>query len=793
MLNIGAVNFGVDANTQGLQKAVQQLDRFQRKTDQIAKSQAKGAQATVAAMTRQESAIKRAFQQTLNLQREQRKLGASSSDIARVSNAFRKLTKEMTSGSLTQKEYTRSVDAFAAKLGRARREMKKLQDEARKNKVSKFTETIRNLESASVLAVGPLSGLGARIRALGAIFNRSTLRLAVYAASVTAALVAVGKLTQAMIQTAASFGKADARAYAATGSMKQAAVEMDFIRGTSRRLALDMDAMSLSFTRFMAASHGTELQGERSRKVFLGMAKAAAALRLDGMELTGIIRAAEQMMSKGTVQAEELRGQMGDRLPGAFLIAARAMGVTTKELNKMLKNGEVIASEFLPLFATELEKTFGKQARDNMNSYQGALNAVKNEFQIFAKVVDDKVGASGAYNTVVKSTASVLGWLAEAIDETSSVSYQLVNAITDAGDKTDSAATSALKLTKEYERLTSQIASVQSQYNILVTTADLRHALGTRQAIEEFQTLMTIIERVKKLSSDDRAQLAFDLGLDDDSIESIARTMARTQTEIDNARRALKEYFDQQREAERVAQRIENITAKTQHEIQVLRKRNEALAQGRDAYTHYTQVTEKIDNLRYELEKAGVAQEEINRLITEYGRLIQRNGELQQQTSRVSRQAGQAIMNTMEDVILGAENAKDAVKGLIRELIRLALRQAVLRPLLGSVGSALGVDLAGTRAVGGHVQAHKRYLVGETGPEIFTPPTRGTITSNRQLESNKAAVSQARGGGGGISITNYNDFTGVAGVTRTELQAGLKASEERTKNEIRQLQRRRRF
>ena len=39
-----------------------------------------------------------------------------------------------------------------------------------------------------------------------------------------------------------------------------------------------------------------------------------------------------QMASKGTVQAEELRGQLGERLPGAFKIAAAAMGVTQAEL-----------------------------------------------------------------------------------------------------------------------------------------------------------------------------------------------------------------------------------------------------------------------------------------------------------------------------------------------------------------------------------------------------------------------------------------------------------------------------
>jgi tape measure domain-containing protein len=48
----------------------------------------------------------------------------------------------------------------------------------------------------------------------------------------------------------------------------------------------------------------------------------------------GIFKALEQMLSKGNVQAEELRGQLGERLPGAIYFSAKALGVTTRELNK---------------------------------------------------------------------------------------------------------------------------------------------------------------------------------------------------------------------------------------------------------------------------------------------------------------------------------------------------------------------------------------------------------------------------------------------------------------------------
>lgn len=53
---------------------------------------------------------------------------------------------------------------------------------------------------------------------------------------------------------------------------------------------------------------------------------AGSALALSKDQMDGVFLALGQMISKGKVQAEELRGQLGERLPGAFDMAAKAMG-----------------------------------------------------------------------------------------------------------------------------------------------------------------------------------------------------------------------------------------------------------------------------------------------------------------------------------------------------------------------------------------------------------------------------------------------------------------------------------
>ncbi|MBQ3170671.1 MAG: tape measure protein, partial [Mailhella sp.] len=101
-----------------------------------------------------------------------------------------------------------------------------------------------------------------------------------------------------------------------------------------------------------------------------------------------------QMVSKGKVMAEELRGQLGERLPGAFQLAAKAMGVTTMELDKMLETGDVLADDLLPKLAVEIEKAFGAGAQQAAQGLQKNINRLRTEWEKFkASILDSELVA----------------------------------------------------------------------------------------------------------------------------------------------------------------------------------------------------------------------------------------------------------------------------------------------------------------------------------------------------------------------------------------------------------------
>lgn len=166
----------------------------------------------------------------------------------------------------------------------------------------------------------------------------------------------------------------------ATGSTAEAAEEFEFIRQESDRLGLSLRTTAREYAALAAASRGTGVEGDTTREIFIGVSEAATVLGLSAEQTGGALTAIQQIISKGTVSAEELRGQLGERLPGAFQIAARAVGVTTKELGEMLQRGEVLADDFLPKFARELRKTFSNDAEDAANGLQQEINRLSTAF-----------------------------------------------------------------------------------------------------------------------------------------------------------------------------------------------------------------------------------------------------------------------------------------------------------------------------------------------------------------------------------------------------------------------------
>ena len=199
------------------------------------------------------------------------------------------------------------------------------------------------------------------------------------------------------------------KAYATiTGSSSAAQNQLDYMYDVTQRLGLQFQGTAEAAKGFFAAGKDSALK-DHLNGIFESVSMAGSALALSKDQMDGVFLALGQMISKGKVQAEELRGQLGERLPGAFDMAAKAMDVTTAKLDDMLKKGQVTAEEMLPKLAKVLHDDFAVAAAEASQGLQGQLNRLSTEWTRFqASLLNGDAAAK-----VMKQLASGMKVLAD--------------------------------------------------------------------------------------------------------------------------------------------------------------------------------------------------------------------------------------------------------------------------------------------------------------------------------------------------------------------------------------------
>ncbi len=180
----------------------------------------------------------------------------------------------------------------------------------------------------------------------------------------------------------------------AMGSGSAAFAQADYIGSVSDRLGTSIGVARDNYSKFAVSAQLAGVSAAETGKIFESVATAMAVLGRSSEDQNLAFLAVEQMMSKGTISSEELRRQLGERLPGAVNMMADAVGVSTAELQKMLKLGELNSAEVLPKFADQLMEVFGPGLANAGRRASTNLGRLQNEMTKFYEAV----GQSGLMN-----------------------------------------------------------------------------------------------------------------------------------------------------------------------------------------------------------------------------------------------------------------------------------------------------------------------------------------------------------------------------------------------------------
>lgn len=250
----------------------------------------------------------------------------------------------------------------------------------------RFNELRREIE-ATQKALNNANGIGAGAGVLGQLAT-GLAGLGVGAA--------VGSFFKGSIDAAVEL-ETITRKLSNTLGAQGAGAALAYTRGLSDQLGLSFKTLAGSFGSFTAAATAANMPLEDQKALFGAVSKAAQALGLSNDEINGSLLALQQVASKGTVQMEELRGQLGERLPIAFAATAQGLGVTQTQLIKLVESGKLTAQQFFPALT--------KGLNDLTSASSGTATAAQN-FQKLANAWDDLQTSFGK-NLLPKVTEQV--------------------------------------------------------------------------------------------------------------------------------------------------------------------------------------------------------------------------------------------------------------------------------------------------------------------------------------------------------------------------------------------------
>ncbi|EME1611690.1 tape measure protein [Escherichia coli] len=242
-------------------------------------------------------------------------------------------------------------NAELAKLNQSLREtLNKLRSQTKATSINNTSDAFNNLASNAIKLSGAFYSVMGALNAYKAIMNAG--------------------LKRDSAQRAAKFVLGDKASEAET-----------FIRGLADKTGLNISEGLSSYAKFAAGAQGSMSQ-EQTQELFGNATAMSRLMGLSNDELKGILKAFEQMASKGKIQAEELRGQLGDRMAGAFKLFAEALGMTTGQLDKAMKDGKILSSDTLPKVAKQMGLMIDKAGgwAEVAKSTQTALGKLANNW-----------------------------------------------------------------------------------------------------------------------------------------------------------------------------------------------------------------------------------------------------------------------------------------------------------------------------------------------------------------------------------------------------------------------------
>lgn len=460
-------------------------------------------------------------------------------------------------------------------------------------------------------------------------FRAMQMQILTFAAALGAGGLGLSNFVSRLIDVARETNRVTTALKNVSGGMAQFANNQRFLLDMAKKYGLEINALTGNFAKFTAAASISGMTMTDQRKIFESVSRAVTAFGMSADDSNGVFLALSQMMSKGKISSEELRLQMGERLPIALQAMAKAAGTSVAGLDKLLKQGKLMSADVLPKFAEALNEMIPNVDTDNLET---SVNRLKNAFTEFVNGTD----AQSKYKALIDW---LTGAVQNASDNIRSIITYLVAAI----------------MVMVTSRLINKIIASIARAELAAKTAARRAARDAGVAFDE------VAWRANKASAS--ISMAFSRALRSlksllisslpTAIIAAIGAMAAGMTNLYRESKRIKNIFSEYRsESARAVNTAEIINLQKQYKVASDLKRNLSERKGalseinRQLGTNY-EIDGKTLSIQGDINKKFAERIELLKAAAEVDYLTRKKLETEDEISRIQRKSTNAAVNAV--------------------------------------------------------------------------------------------------------------------------------------------------
>jgi len=527
------------------------------------------------------------------------------------------------------------------------------------------------------------------------------------------ASIGIGLLAKNAIQTSASFEKLNVRLGLLTKANGTFARSQEIAAEAQKLFGLSATEALEGITNITARLQPLGVGVEDIRTTFIGFNTAAKLAGASAMESSAAFRQLAQALGSGRLQGDEFRS-IAEQVPTILAPIAAELGTTVGGLKKFASEGKLTSDVVI--------RALKKVELDGAASLKALLeNDPTQVFKNFSNATED---LSRAFGDLLKPAA-----LTATKELTKFVTVVTEFVQTDAGQATllivgIAAAAKALAVavpiaSAAVVAFTAKIAALKIA---VLGLSGAIAATGIGAFVIALGALTTQIIKTK------REQNELNQAIMDGSEDQVTEQLNK-QLEI---QKKLEERLKNANGRTKVS--LENKIKEVEADIRLLEGRQTTLASDQLINEKLTERNELLN------QNAANQDKNIQKTKEQNEELKRQQGLFTQITDNIASGVSDALVGAIEGTRTLGEAARSIVNNLASDLLRLGVNTLLKRSFGGIFSNLPGL------ANGGSAQAGRSYLVGERGPEIFTPKRSGVVIPNNQISS---------GSSGGI-VNNIN-------------------------------------